>query len=165
MLQRKQSLYLLLAAIFVFLMFFVPYWETSDSNHEVLYYAHTIQSSGPEGVQLNSHPVDNSLQLLLLVLAVISIAMSTLVIFLYSNRIRQAGLAMILLLVHLLTGIVAGWLMLQTETMLTEAGALDLVSEVKYGSFFPLLALILTWMARKAILADEALVRSVDRLR
>lgn len=165
MLQRKQSLYLLLAAIFVCLMFFVPYWKTSDANHEVLYYAHTIHSVGPEGVPFSTHPADNSLQLLLLVLAGISVALSMLLIFLYSNRTRQAGLAMILLLIQLLTGMVAGWLMLQTETALTEAGATDLVSEVNYGSFFPLLALIITWMARKAILADEALVRSVDRLR
>ncbi len=165
MLQRKQSLYLFLAGIFIFLMFFIPYWKTSDPNHEVLYYAHTIYSSGPEGIQLTSSPVENSLQLLLLVLVCISIVFSLLAILIYHNRVRQAGLTMILLLVQMLTGIAAGWVMLQTETALTEAGAFDLVSNANYGSFLPLLAIILTWQARKAILADEALVRSVDRIR
>lgn len=165
MLQRKQSLYLFLAGIFIFLMFFIPYWKTSDPNHEVLYYAHTIYSSGPEGIQLTTSPAENSLQLLLLVLVCVSIALSLLIIFMYQNRVRQAGLTMILLLVQVLTGIAAGWIMLQTETALSEAGTIDLVSNANYGSFLPLMAILLTWQARKAIVADEALVRSVDRIR
>jgi hypothetical protein len=61
--------------------------------------------------------------------------------------------------------VVAGWLVLQTESDLTAAGASDLVSEFQFGALLPIVSALFTWLARRSILADEALVRSVDRLR
>jgi hypothetical protein len=165
MLQRKQSLYLLLAGIFIFLLFFVPYWKTSDTGHEVLYYGASIETLGPEDMHLTTSVEDDLLLLLLCILAGGSAVFSFLLIFLYPNRVRQAALAVVLLSMHLLTGIVAGWMVLQTESALVGAGASELVSEFQYGALFPIVSALLTVLARKGILADESLVRSMDRLR
>jgi hypothetical protein len=165
MLQRKQSLYLFLAGIFIFMLFFIPFWKTSDIGHEVLYYASSIETLGPEEMHLTTSLEDDLMLLLLSLLAIISSGLSFLLIFLFANRVRQAGLAMILLTTQLLTGVVAGWLVLQTESDLTAAGASDLVSEFQFGALLPIVSALFTWLARRSILADEALVRSVDRLR
>jgi hypothetical protein len=165
MLQRKQSLYLLLAGIFIFLLFFIPFWKTSDIGHEVFYYGASIETFGPAEMHFTTSVEEDLMLLLLSLLTTISSGLSFLLIFLYHNRVRQAGLAMILLTTQLLTGAVAGWLVLQTESDLTAAGASDLVSEFQFGAMLPIISALFTWMARRGILADESLVRSVDRLR
>ncbi len=94
-------------------------------------------------------------------IAAVAILDAIITIFLYKNRKQQAIFALATAVANLL--IIAFELgILNTQIPLGDAfGSLSL----GLGSVSPLLGVIAAIMARRAILADEALVRSMDRLR
>ena len=149
MIQRIQSVFLLLAAGALGSQFAVPYLQTSDGNP-----ARTLPALA-DGV-LN--PLDNPGLLGLTVLgAIVSLA----AIFLFKNRSLQARLAGI--------GAGVGVLLLAlatftAKTTLDQAPA-DGSIQFSLGLALPVAALILNWLAARAIRKDESLVRSMDRLR
>lgn len=149
MIQRIQSVFLLLAAGAMGSQFAVPYLQTPDGNP-----ARTLPALA-DGV-LN--PQDNPGLLGLTVLgAIVSLA----AIFLFKNRSLQARLAGI--------GAGVGVLLLAlatftAKTTLDQAPA-DGSIQFSLGLALPVVALILNWLAARAIRKDESLVRSMDRLR
>lgn len=165
MLQRKQSLFLLASALCMFLMLAAPYWKISDTAHTVLLLGGSMELTGADGLQTVMGPLEDGMQLMMTLWLTISGLLALVLIFLFSDRPRQALIAGILMVVELLTGVSAGWMVIQMETKLTEAGATDLVSGYEWGAVLPVIAMVFTWFARRSILKDEALVRSVDRLR
>jgi hypothetical protein len=165
MLQRVQSLYLLFACLVMVLMWVFPYWSISDPEHQMIFSGLSLKSYGPEEEVIVSGPAEDIFQLLLNLLIALSVLSGLILIFMFQNRIKQATFCVLLMVLHLLTGSVAGWMVLKTESALTSAGAVELSSSFQAGSVFPMVALALTWMARRSILKDEALVKSMDRIR
>ncbi|MEL6672211.1 MAG: DUF4293 domain-containing protein [Bacteroidota bacterium] len=162
MLQRIQSILLLLAILVNLSVLFVPIWQLSQGSaiqvvdglsieveemvgegSDTLFYAHeesTTQVSHTAGV----------------VLIGLSCLWLAFTIFQYNDRPRQMRLAYI--------GI--GFLMAEilAYVMLTQnLGAGD--SMPHFGFAFPVAALLLVWLAISRIRKDEELVRSVDRIR
>jgi peptidoglycan/LPS O-acetylase OafA/YrhL len=130
MIQRVQSLYLLLAAIFVLAVPFSPGLVT------------------PEGWAWYT-PVKVAASLLIAVGCLVAI-------FLFRDRARQKGLVtvdMALSVALVATLIVAA---------VTEAGV-DL--STVWPIVLPVMALVLLFMARRAIAKDIELIQSMDRLR
>ena len=82
-------------------------------------------------------------------------ALSLYTIFIYKKRPLQAKLCLVTILIHF------AWYILLAA--LIHQGKAD--QNLPIVACFPLIAAILCFMARKAILADERLVRAADRIR
>lgn len=136
MLQRIQTIYLLLAAVISgVIIFFVPLWSKEAGN-----------------------PVYVEEVILALVMFMASAAISLVTIFLYKNRKLQFVLGRLnILLNFFLLGVFVYW-------TLTVPGEMQ-ISEKGIGMFIPVLSIVFLVLANKAIKKDEDLVKSVDRLR
>lgn len=140
MIQRKQSLFLALAALFAAAMFALPYpFESLAADRFEAF---------PAGVGLLSGALA---------------AVCLLAIFQYKTRasqLRSTGLAVALALLLLVT-VAAGFGVAGDVARLQETGRLDGWSALA----LPLVALVFAVLARRGVAADIALVRSMDRLR
>ncbi|MFZ1686808.1 MAG: DUF4293 domain-containing protein [Flavobacteriales bacterium] len=159
MIQRKQSLFLALAALCIGLMFFFPIatYDLPDQTEQVVF--------GMLGTTVGGQPAlfaPNPI-VPLHILGGIGIALLVGVIFLFKQRMRQVRF--VNLGYMLLLGLFAAVFMSEhsmQELMDRKGGAPG-----SYGLsyFLPLVALVLVFLAVRAIKADEALVKSADRLR
>ena len=143
MIQRIQSVYLLLAAIVAGgLIFVFNIWSVSKKTLFAQDFLH----------------VDDVLQKAIPILFIVSSLMSLVTIFQFKNRKLQFVLGRLVILINLLL------LGLLIYLMLTLSGEAS-VSEKGIGMFLPIVVVLLTVLANKAIKKDEDLVKSVDRLR
>lgn len=94
----------------------------------------------------------------LFAILLITCPITLIAIFMYHNRIVQSRFCMFNML------LVLGWYAVYTVFVLNFKENLGQF-KLSYTSIFPALSMILYFMARKAILADEALVRATDRIR
>jgi hypothetical protein len=147
MIQRIQSVYLLIATVITALLFLLPFAEIAKDGAIYLF--------NFQGVLLDGAVKTNGL--VVPVLLVMIIALNILAIFSYSNRSKQVKLVWgaILTLVVLLVSFVY-------FTYLSFSGA---QISFKLGAILPLIAIILDYLAIRAIDKDEALIRSIDRIR
>lgn len=144
MLQRIQTVYLIAAALISGLLaFWVPFWN--DANGEMLFLMDLIQM---EAIYDHSVPM----------LFMLSTFISVVSIFLFKRRSRQISSNRINIVINfLLLGIIV-------YRLLNLPGEMN-ISEKGIGVFMPLLIIVLLALANKAIIKDEKLVKSVDRLR
>ena len=144
MIQRIQSIYLLLAALIAgVLPMYISLWTSVKEN--IIYSATLLQG--------------NSLtEKIVPVLFFGSALISLCSIFLFKNRQLQFVLGRVVLLINLF---LLGLLVYLSLTLSGEAA----VSEKGIGMFLPVVVILLTAIANKAIKKDEDLVKSVDRLR
>jgi len=136
MLQRIQSVYLLIAALLSgVLIFFVSLW--SKEAGEPTYVEDVMLALG---------------------MFLGSAILSFITIFLFNNRKLQFILGRInIILNFFLLGVFVYW-------SLTVPGEME-ISEKGIGMFIPILSIVFLVLANKAIQKDEDLVKSVDRLR
>lgn len=138
MIQRIQSVFLLLASLCVSLFLLLPVFTI---HHE----ENIIRERATENV-------------FFLFLSVILLAGSVIMVFLYSNRTLQARVGWVLWGINLiLLGLLAYHYYL-------EARRFQWVG-VSWGVWFPVLSAILLLLAIYYINKDEKLIRSLDRLR
>ena len=154
MIQRKQTLFLLLAALLVLSTWLFPiasYQSTAEIYELMTYGLYTADGIKVKDADLK---MPFSILLSLLVLALV------IAIFMYKNRPRQMRFVRGSYL--LMLAIIA--FMFITDN---SVGAYLEGAERTFGLSFvmPLVALVLTVMAERGIRADEKLVRSMDRLR
>lgn len=152
MLQRIQTVYLGLAFILLGLMVWLPLAEISVGA--------TVYSFSVKGIV--NEATGNMLQsgLPLIVMLAIALVLQMFIIYGYKNRIRQMRLS--------------------TFNIILMLGMIGLFFYFKYASFkemtvdfvsyrvalvFPVVAAILNYLAIRSIGKDEALVRSIDRIR
>jgi len=149
MIQRIQSIFFLLAAGALGAQFAVPYLQTpaDDPARSLAAFA--------DGV-LN--PLDNPG---LLGLTALGALISFAAIFLFKNRSLQARLALVATGVGIMLLVLTGITVKNTLDQAPEGGTIQFA----LGLGLPVLALLLNWLAARAIRKDEALVQSMDRLR
>ena len=159
MIQRVQSLFLLGVAVCLIATLFLPIWEKTDSANgsgvalEVFF---TEIKSQDQPVSREFFPTA-----ILGILAITGIGIAMFELIKYRNRLSQMKLGALNSLV------IAGFLGLAVyftfslEKMVTysEQGAYD------FGMYLPAVALIFNLLANRFIRKDEALIRSVDRIR
>lgn len=147
MIQRKQTVFLLLA--------FVLFVVTMTSRLGMLV------SNGIEVAQVyclwltdaaGHHAMASWPLLALLIIAAI---LSLVTILMYSRRILQSRLCLVLML------LVVCWYIFLAVLPQQTGGSLML----EWPVVLPMISVILTFMARRGIIADEKLVRSLDRIR
>jgi hypothetical protein len=147
MIQRLQSLYLLLAVAAYILLFFFPIAEFSVQD-VVNYFSLLEISNG------------NSNSTFPLIIAVSLLALSCLVtMFLYKKRPLQIKITAITLLVHM--GFVAA-VFYSADSI---AKKLETVAIYKAGMYIALIPILFIVLAHRAIRKDEKMVDNSDRLR
>ena len=91
------------------------------------------------------------------IILLLASSIDLLTIFIYKQRMRQAALCLVSLFVY-----IAWYVALIVYSKQT---APDAAFHLSWETVLPMVAAILTLMARKAIIADEKLVRAADRIR
>ncbi len=136
MIQRIQTIYLLIVTLVASVLpFFLALWQTEAGTN---FYAQD--------------------QIYILVMFLGSALLAFVEIFLYKNRKLQFVLGRInILLNFILLGFFVYWLLIVPGEMQ--------ISEKGIGLLIPIISIVFLAMANKAIKKDEALVKSVDRLR
>ena len=159
MIQRVQTLYLLLATIFTGLLLFVPLASSDISNMHADLTAWGIYVTDMTNNGLITQVLSHSwFGILLTVTTLLPFA----TIFLYKNRKRQMLLCIVEII---LLAVSAGLLIyLQQTDILIEGMAQPKIVLLSQSGLL-LLSIVSVWIARRRIAKDEALVRSLDRIR
>lgn len=147
MIQRIQSLYLLVSAILIAFLFALPFAEIAKDGAIYLF--------NFKGISLNGAVTENGLAISILI--GIILAIHGFAILSYKNRIRQ--MRVIVFTILLMLGLFG---MFFFFTYYSFSGA---QISFKISMVFPLVAIILDYLAIRAIGKDEALIRSIDRIR
>ena len=143
MIQRVQTVYLLITAIISGVLIFVfNLWKSIEKS---IFALDLLKS-------------ESNVLKLIPVLFLVSAMLAFVAIFIFKNRKLQFVIGRLTILINL---ILLGLLIYVSLTLPGEAS----VSEKGIGMFIPILAILLLVLVNKAIKKDEDLVKSVDRLR
>lgn len=156
MLQRIQTLYLLIVVIAMSLTLFLPSMK-AISPEEIDYALSTLRGLYPieEG---GFHLSGVTMWLTITNVVILLIALVT--IFMYKWRVIQmrfSSFNMVLLIGYYAIFFFTRYVILQQNPMTS--------TTLSWPIILPLISAILTYLALRAIAKDEALVRSLDRLR
>lgn len=147
MIQRIQTVYIFIAAVITALLLGLDYAELAVNGDLYVFNANGIIHG--EQVIFNGLPV--------MIFIVLIVLLHIAVIFMYKNRIMQIRiLAFTIILLLGLLGLLFYFL---------HSGFENVEAAYKYPMTFPLIAAIVDYLAIRAIGKDEALVRSLDRIR
>jgi hypothetical protein len=154
MIQRIQSLYLLLVLILGVLCFFIPY---ATFNIDGTYIA-DIKATGVEFIPNAVITASMNMILLTLNIAIIDL-LSLIIIFLFKKRKLQ----MTLIKINMVFVIISVVCMFLFADIIKAA----INAEIRYyfAALFPILSLLFLYLALRAINKDEDLVKAADRLR
>jgi hypothetical protein len=147
MIQRIQSLYLLLSTVLVGLLLFLPFAEIIKDG--------AVYLMNLKGILLDGPVIQSGIIVLFLV--VVIVFMHIYIILKFKQRLLQVRLIKIAIL-----SLLALFGMFFFTAYNTFSGAL---ASFKISHVFPVIAIILDWLAMRAIKKDEALIRSIDRIR
>lgn len=147
MIQRIQTLYLLISIIILGLLFILPFAEIAAGNDIYLF--------NYKGILLDGVLKENGIAISIFISLIIGIHVY--VISNYKKRIRQMRLLVFTII--LLIGLF-GLFFFFTSYSFENAQI-----SYKISMSFPLIAIILDYLAIRGIGKDEALIRSIDRIR
>jgi hypothetical protein len=155
MIQRIQSIYLLLAGLVLFALFLFPLAHDIDINGV----SSTISITGVLQ-KINGAQVHTQLFVPLIAGTVIVGIMPLILIFLYKNRKQQIMLCYVYILV------IIGFSYWMVQTVKSVTGGLTLTtSNFGIGALLSSVSIVLVLAAVKSIRNDEKLIKSADRLR
>jgi hypothetical protein len=155
MIQRIQSVYLFLATLVLFSMFFHPLVEIVDTGKT--FYQFDLTGIY-EGMGNTAKKIESVLPLRFLV--IVTTALSLITIFFYKRRILQLRICIFNLL------LLIGFYGLFLFYFFHMKNQLDVsVTDLKITIVFPMIAFILVFLATRGIRKDELLVRSYNRIR
>ena len=157
MIQRKQTLYLFFAGLVTLILLFIPFGNISTDLAYYEYTAFAVRDTTPDRTFILS-VIGNAL------LLIATSALSFITIFLYKNRRLQLKL----ISVNMLVILVAICTIMYIYPNFIFPKNVDLVgAKLDYNPFIIIsfVSAIGLFLAKKAIVKDEALIRSADRLR
>lgn len=157
MIQRIQTLFLVLAVLLNVAGLFLPLWSGGTGDMAQIVSGLSVEEAG-ESVMFMNHQQSTMMtaHTAFVVLAIISSVWLLVVIFQFNNRPRQMRwtfVGMLMICVQILALV-----LLTMQIKAADAGP-------EYGGLAPVLALVFAWLAARQIKKDEDLVRSVDRIR
>lgn len=143
MIQRIQTIFLLLSVLLSVLLLYLPVYE--------------LQSLSATTAEINRFKISSS-AILAIINGVVGI-FCLIAVFLYKNRNLQIRICNLSLL---LTCVLIGLLFFVADTM---SSSMNQKVHYLYGSYFPLIQILVIYLAIRNIKHDENLVKSADRLR
>ena len=150
MIQRKQTVFLLLALIATVCCLCMPVgtFVKDGMGADSSVYNLWVEQDG----------VKNFAVWPLFVVLLLSCPVCLMAIFAYRNRMLQSKLCVVCMGLMIVWGAALFF-------FATTIGGDDSSFHVGFASAFPVVALVLYFMARRGVLADEKLVRAADRIR
>lgn len=170
MIQRKQTVYLLVASVLMLLTFFAPIARFIGASNSLVLYIYKVEGLVP-GVETGLSPY---FIIPLLSISSLVVIISLLTIFLYKNRNRQLLLVrFMLLLVMAFFGLYFFYYMDILQNLSGGLASYDYGITIPGSAIeiptivfvIPLVTAVMLFLASRGIINDEKLVRSVDRLR
>ncbi len=170
MIQRKQSVYLFLAAAILSVTYFFPLSAFIGEADSLVLYVYRVISLVPD----SQVPLSPYFILPLFTLVSLVITMSFVTIFLFKNRRVQLILVrfmLLLLLVYIgvyffyyvdILSSLSGGIASYPNGLLLPSSEIQIPTIV---FIVPLVSAVLLFMASRGIISDEKLIRSADRLR
>lgn len=151
MIQRIQSIYLLLAMISMLLIFAFPFAKFTVTEPVIF----DVNGAMLDGKKLSAIPF----LWLTIILAVVSLV----TVFLYKNRQLQLKIGRFSYLLHLGYFVTIFFGMNNIQSKIPNGN----IAEIAYGIGFylPIAAIAFIFLANRSIKRDEELVKSVERLR
>jgi uncharacterized membrane protein YqaE (UPF0057 family) len=146
MIQRIQSIYLLISSLGFGALFLFPF---ATSNNPV-----------PQYLQDMVYNVQDSP--ILMILTVLGILIALVAIFVYNNRNLQQKLSILLIICSVFIPLVAVLLMYNEGTAFNQETT---IIEDEAGIYMPIVSLLFAFLAYRGIKQDDKLVKSMDRLR
>lgn len=153
MIQRIQTLYLALTTFIAVLMIFMPVatlWVPNEASYE-FYTTQVMQVSEP--------PIHIAYNWMSLILNAILILLPIVTIFVYKKRFLQMRLCVVNIVLLL------GMLVLMWVQISHMIGEIDADRQIRVAFGFPLIGIVLTWLALRGIIRDITLLKSYDRIR
>ena len=153
MIQRIQTVFLIIATILLAFMLFMPIAEVVRPMDEAVFGLgfNGLKSAEGAGTILSSYPLS--------ILIALCLTLCIVTIFLFKKRMLQIRLSVANSILLLGLQGLAFYYVKSAETVLEGDGSYTLIFT------FPLVSAILVFLALRAIARDEALVRSLNRLR
>lgn len=151
MIQRIQTVYLLIASILLIVCACLPigtFYPDAMGAPAEMYNLSIISEDAGWNFSVCG----------LFALLAVSTVNSVVTIFRYNNRkqqIRNCLVSILILLIWIILYVVLGYVV----------GMDNMLFKFDYPAVLPLLSIVCLWLARRAIIADENLIRSVDRIR
>lgn len=158
MIQRIQSVFLFMAFIATILLYFYPIAGIYSDLFTYKFYVYELKNMVPGEPSLFTFMTTFPLLLLNIIVGLMAAAS----IFLYKNRIRQAKIVRLAILLEIIFIALVFFVYAGIIEKNLHASP-DYLEEA--GIYFPLISLIFLILAYRYILKDEKLVRSADRLR
>jgi uncharacterized membrane protein YidH (DUF202 family) len=153
MIQRIQSLYLLLVAAIYSTLFFVPINEMICTNH-------ILKLSIWGLFEITGNQQELIIEVFpLLIITIISILIALVTLFLYKNRKLQMRLS----LYNSILSLGMAFLMLFYVYQISENNHTQIGFSM--GLLVPFITFVISILAFRAIRKDELLIRSIDRIR
>ncbi len=154
MIQRIQTLYLLIADLLIAILFFVPFAEIAGKDGGL--YLLNVVGLQAEGTSLGAFQLKTwPLQILMVVILLGLI----LILFQFKNRILQIKLSYAAILFQI---ILSTLLVFYAWSGSTQVGG---TYSLKIFFTFPLIAAVIVFLAIRGMVRDENLVKSIDRIR
>lgn len=152
MIQRIQTIFFFVITILMGSIFFFPYAELLVENEQIYTFNFNgLFLDGKEGFYLKTIPP--------IILLTIITLISFVSIFLYKKRILQMRINVINLVLML------GYVGLNYYYIKNFSSQLNGIISYNFIVIFPFISVILTYLAIRAVGKDEALIRSLDRIR
>ncbi|OFX18597.1 MAG: hypothetical protein A2041_03370 [Bacteroidetes bacterium GWA2_31_9b] len=152
MIQRIQTVFFFVITILMGSIFFFPYAELLVQNDQIYTFNFNgLFLDGKEGFYLQTVPP-------IILLSIITL-ISFVSIFLYKKRILQMRINVINLVLML------GYVGLNYYYIKNFSAQLNGIISYNFIVIFPFISVILTYLAIRAVGKDEALIRSLDRIR
>lgn len=155
MLQRIQTIFLIIATLATFSLF-LPFLSLASLNGDLTTLSNSNLSVLDDGV---FHTQDNGF---LTLLAILAGALSGIAITQFKNRMRQLFLTRFAIIANVMFLLLAVLFFYLDYENLTQG---DYAIDPEFGSLVVLMAILFCYFAIRAIKKDERLVRSMDRLR
>jgi hypothetical protein len=158
MIQRIQSVYLLVSAIVLLLTFFFPFaifGNTDIGNYSLLGIC-SVSNFGNLKIEFGF------LYYFLSVFTAVLTSISIATIFLFKYRKMQINLTQLNLILHALFYVLVFYIINNTLIINNEILA---TPKYKFTFYSPIVSFVLVFLALKAIKKDDDLVKSVDRIR
>lgn len=155
MIQRKQTLYLLISAILMATFVFLPIAAINTAEHN-----YTFDILGLKTITNNECTTVLNIWPLTILFAVTAL-FNVAAIFMYKRRLQQARVTVLSMLLQ------AGMMVLMAfYVYYIFPQQLENTSLVfQFPAIIPVINIILTFMAYKGIKKDEAIIKSMDRIR
>jgi hypothetical protein len=163
MIQRIQSLFLLIGIIIPIVLICLPIGIFDTANAQYIYNSICVKMNIPDGVAVMR------LYYLAFTLALCAI-LCAIALFSYKNRVRQSNIVSITMIVYLIALMLMLWLCPDVIIKKFFESRGEAISGFQFANKILLIGLIFIealclYLANKFIKKDEALVRSADRLR